>query len=126
MLTNDFSLNGFKSTLISYDNSTTKWMMKLSSDSDKYATTNGSLPPFGTKEYFLSKELGGGHITLNVNACDDKTEYNCQDGSCILMEHRCDSQFDCIDASDEIECNVIDIPVAYLKHVPGIIRSSAY
>lgn len=122
----DFNFNGFKSTIISYDNSTSKWMMKLSSDSNKYATTNGSLPPYGTKDYVLSEELGGGHITLNINACDDTREFNCQDGSCIMMEKRCDSQFDCIDGSDEIECKVINTPVAYLKHVPGTMCSSVF
>ena len=42
------------------------------------------------------------------------------------MEQRCDSQFDCIDGSDEIECKVINTPVAYLEHVPGMTCSSVY
>ena len=96
----------------------------MSSDFNKYATTNGSLPPFGTKYYLLSEELGGGHIPIHINACNDKKEYNCRDGSCIMIEQRCDSQFDCIDGSDESECNVIGIPASYLKHVPGMMCSS--
>ena len=61
------------------------------------------------------------NVVLNLNTCDDKREYNCRDGSCITIEQRCDSKFDCIDGSDESECNIIDFPNFYLRHVPGNI-----
>ena len=89
------------------------------SDDKKYAVINASVPPFGTKEYHLSDYFGGGIIPLNFNACDNRKEFNCEDGTCISMEMRCDSKFDCPDRSDEDECRVIIIPPSYLQHVPG-------
>ena len=119
MQVNDFTLSGFAKTMISFNNVTKTWKMQYPYDSEKYATTNGTTPPFGTKEYILSEPLGGGSILLNLNACDESKEFNCKDGSCIPSEKRCNAKVDCFDASDESDCNRILIPKSYLKHVPG-------
>ena len=122
MKSNDFTFYGYKKrTNIEYNHSAGSWNIRVLSDSNKQASTNGSLPPLGTNSYFLSQELGGGHILLDINACNDQTQFNCQDGSCIAIEKRCNSEFDCKDNDDESECNLIDIPHSYLNFVPGII-----
>ena len=119
MLSNDFTLSGYLKTKIAYDNITQSWTIQMPFDSDQNATTNGTIPPFGTQKYILSNNLGGSVTYLNINACDESKEYNCEDGSCIQSEKRCDSKIDCIDASDERDCDIISIPSSYLKHVPG-------
>ena len=122
----DFSFFGYTSCLIAYDNATEAWKIEVLSNSKHFATINGTLPPFGTKHYLLSEDLGGGNIYLNINACDDENEYNCNDGGCISIEERCDTKFECVDHSDEEDCHMIDIPSSYLKHVPaggGLIRT---
>ena len=121
MLSNDFTLSGYLNTKIAFDNITKSWTIQMPFNSEQQATTNGTMPPFGTQKYILSKTLGGGHIYLNINACDESKEYNCKDGSCIQSEKRCDSKIDCFDASDENDCDKISIPESYLKHVPGRI-----
>ena len=119
MLSNDFTLSGYLKTKIAYGNITQSWTIQMPFDSDQNATTNGTIPPFGTQKYILSNNLGGSVTYLNINACDESKEYNCEDGSCIQSEKRCDSKIDCIDASDERDCDIISIPSSYLKHVPG-------
>ena len=118
MKVKDFSLGGYTTTTIAKDNVTEIWKIQMASEPKKFAITNGTLPPFGTQKYILSKDLGGGQIDLNINACDDRKEFNCQDGGCIPIEKRCNSKFDCVDGSDERTCFTIDVPSSYLKHVP--------
>ena len=119
MLANDFTLSGYLNTKIGFDNITKSWTIQMPDKPEKQATTNGTMPPFGTQKYTLSKSLGGGHTYLNINACDESQEFNCKDGSCIQSEKRCDSKIDCFDASDESDCDKIAIPKSYLRHVPG-------
>ena len=121
MLSNDFTLSGYLNTKIAFDNITKSWTIQMPFDPEQQATTNGTMPPFGTQKYMISKSLGGGLAYLNINACDESKEYNCKDGSCIQSEKRCDSKIDCIDASDESECDKIALPKSYLRHVPGRI-----
>ena len=122
MKNGDFSFIGFTKSTITQHKNTNSWKMEILSDPKKYAITNGTLPPFGTREYHLSEDLGGGSITLTLNACEEGTEYNCDDGSCIPIEQRCDSHLDCSDGSDERQCLTIEIPTTYLRHVPAGAR----
>ena len=114
----EFNLSGYSRSRIASEQNTSSWKIEMLTDPKKYAMTNGTVPPFGTQDYLLSEDLGGGHVALNINACDDIHEFNCEDGSCIPIEKRCDSRFDCLDRSDEDSCHMIDVPTSYLKHVP--------
>ena len=114
----DFTLNGYSKSFIAAQKNASTWEMKMPSDANDYAIMNGTVPPFGTHEYLLSENLGGGQIALHINACNDRQEFNCKDGSCIPIEERCDSVFDCVDRSDEDGCHMIEVPSSYLRHVP--------
>ena len=119
LMTKDFTFHGYQNSKIIHDAENRNWKFEILSDPEIYALTNGSIPPLGTKEYLLSDNLGGGTVVLNLNSCDNDKEYNCKDGSCISIEKRCDSKFDCSDSSDEDECKLIITPASYLKYVPG-------
>ena len=124
MKNEDFSFYGYKQrSNIIFDKTTGNWKIIELLHSNKTAITNASLSPLGTRNFLLSQDLGGGHISLDINACDDRTQFNCQEGSCIPIEKRCNSEFDCKYGDDEIECNLIDIPHTYLSFVPGITSS---
>ena len=120
LLAKDFTFYGYQNSKIVHYIENRKWKIELLSDPQLYATTNGSDPPLGTQEYHLSESLGGGTVILNLNSCDNSKEYNCDDGSCIPMEMKCDSVPDCVDGGDESHCDTsIQIPRSY-KHFPGI------
>ena len=118
----DFNFTGYSGSTIASQNNTSIWKIEMLANTGMYATTNGTVPPFGTQEYLLSEDLGGGQIALHLNACNDLHEYNCEDGSCIPIEKRCDSKVDCVDGSDEDTCHMIDVPNYYLSHVPAAGR----
>ena len=119
LMAKDFTFYGYQSSKIVHDIEDKNWKIEILSNSRDYAITNGSDPPLGTREYHLSESLGGGTVKLNLNSCDNNEEYNCDDGSCIPIEMKCDSVPDCVGGDDEGQCNKIEFPKSYIKSVPG-------
>jgi len=37
--------------------------------------------------------------------CDNKTQFTCQNGRCVEAAWRCDGDNDCLDMSDELDCD---------------------
>ena len=70
---------------------------------DKYTCFEG-------KEYSLEMKLTG---------CN-KTQFTCDDGQCIKMEHRCNQIPDCEDKSDELNCRILNLEAGYNKRVPPV------
>ena len=86
-----YTLDGFTSTLIMYDNVSEEWRMELLAKSTTYFATTGRNDqeyPFGTKAWNISSQLFSGSLNLNLNGCDDNIQFNCEDGSCISMDDR--------------------------------------
>ena len=84
----NFNFSGYSRAMIVSERNNSVWKLKMNDGPEKYAVTNGTVPPFGTHQYLLSESLGGGRVSLNINACDDTREFNCKDGSCIPIEKR--------------------------------------
>ena len=116
----DFTFYGYQNSRIVQNETNSTWKIEIISDNKSYAITNGTDPPFGTRMYNLSEFLGGERVQISLISCDTKKEYNCNDGSCIPMEMKCDSYYDCSDKDDESHCEtIIQIPGSYIKNVPG-------
>ena len=90
ILNGHYTLDGFTSTLITYDKLSEEWRMELQSKTTYFATTgrNDQEYPFGTKTWNISSPLFSGTTNLNLNGCDDNTQFNCEDGSCISIDAR--------------------------------------
>ena len=90
-LINDYySFDGYATTKIFFERKSALWKMMLLSDNSIFATTNTTIGeyPFGTRIWQVFASTQTGNFTLNFNGCDDDEHYNCEDGSCIVIEHR--------------------------------------
>ena len=91
ILNGHYTLDGFTSTVITYDKVNEEWRMELQSESTTYFATTGKNDdeyPFGIKTWNISSSLFSGTKELSLNGCDDNTEFNCGDGSCLPIENR--------------------------------------
>nr|XP_053657227.1 LOW QUALITY PROTEIN: uncharacterized protein LOC128706291 [Cherax quadricarinatus] len=56
-------------------------------------------------------------VEMLITVCSEG-EFTCSDGNCIKKSQRCDLTSDCLDKSDEINCNFLQIPSGYSVDMP--------
>ena len=83
--------------MIHYDNDASEWRLLAYGKPSVFATYNGTATyPFGSNDWYVyndtckdineyDKEIN--IMTLNLNACDPNTEFNCLDGTWYLSLH---------------------------------------
>ena len=59
-------------------------------------------------------QAGVEEVRVKLSTCVDG-EFTCGNGECIHIDQRCDRAKHCKDWSDEIDCNIVQIPQGYLK-----------
>ncbi|CAL4182703.1 unnamed protein product, partial [Meganyctiphanes norvegica] len=62
-------------------------------------------------------ECGFEEMPLTITSCSTD-QFTCRDGSCEKAEDRCDTEFHCLDESDEIDCDPIVLPPTYDNESP--------
>jgi hypothetical protein len=77
--------NGFTDTRISQMEGTNEWKMELLSDPNTYMMTSATDIMLGEHTF---RRAGINSFTVNLNTCNPDKEYNCKDGTCILIEER--------------------------------------
>ena len=58
---------------------------------------------------------------MNLNSCNTE-EFLCNNGECIPMSMRCNIEKDCIDESDEQNCNIVTLARGYNRKIPPATR----
>ncbi|KAG7162460.1 Glycine receptor subunit alpha-4-like 4, partial [Homarus americanus] len=58
-----------------------------------------------------------GARTLLLTTCQSDS-YTCDDATCIPLENRCDQKYDCLDRSDEVDCELVSMPKDYKMNLP--------
>lgn len=118
------SFNGFTNSRLFWLPHSSQWKLELLSNPTVFAIVNTTSYPFGTNEWdfsgdsCISEDANSSLVTLNFNACNED-EFNCLDGSCILVQGRCDGRIDCSDRSDEFDCEMITIDRSYIQDIPA-------
>ena len=96
-----------------------KTWIKLSQSISEKVEMNTTTYPIGrhicrwSDETLASFVVEEGSCTFSV--CTFGEEYTCNSGECVTMEKRCDTVYDCEDASDEDDCNHVIFPGSYKK-----------
>jgi hypothetical protein len=109
---NDLVWMGLTGTFIQYESNEKHWVArKLGSDAwaVSRAPHHGLL--LGTSTWMLFENHGCTlnaveNRTLSLTSCG-LTEFNCDNGDCVLLESRCDGIQNCEDGSDEKGCGVL-------------------
>ena len=71
--------------------------------------------------YFLGSECSDEDENwrqMKLQKLSEKGEFCCRNGLCINSEHRCDNSIDCVDHSDEENCEVVTFPFQYNADSP--------
>ncbi|XP_042228343.1 uncharacterized protein LOC121870578 [Homarus americanus] len=67
-------------------------------------------------ETHMCEQKPGTLRQLTLSSCPDN-HFTCDDATCIPLEYYCDNKYDCIDNSDETDCQMIVFPDNYQKDV---------
>ena len=110
-LTNHF--RGVEKSHIFYDSSTKKWVLESLKDPTKKLETVLGLSediPIGSYKWIQKNwfsickiEEIGYEVPLVLSKCFED-EYTCDSGHCIELFHKCDTEINCKDKSDEHHC----------------------
>ncbi|XP_042233733.1 uncharacterized protein LOC121873920 [Homarus americanus] len=119
-------LEGFFLSRMTWNNHT--WLIKSRLDRAVEARMKSNKPndyPFGLHTWDVKGDAcGQDQVQLLLTSCGI-TDFTCSDGSCIKKIKRCDQEVDCPDNTDELNCDVINIPEGYSAQLaPPAIDSS--
>ncbi len=115
-----YIFRGYQDTMLLYNESLAEWRLEIYGRTDVYARVNSTRRtyPFGTLTWEVhgdeACQEGVKMLQLNVHGCN-QTEYNCDDGSCVAINLRCDGKIDCPDKTDEVHCNLFEEDASYIK-----------
>ncbi|XP_071516802.1 LOW QUALITY PROTEIN: uncharacterized protein [Panulirus ornatus] len=81
--------------------------------------------PMGRRDWHLETTVCNqveGTRKLVLTPCSSES-YSCDDATCIPLENRCDLKYDCLDRSDEVNCELISKPEDYKNDLPPRLSS---
>lgn len=77
--------------------------------------------PLGQNEWVAVEPVcgvpKGSAFNLSLSSCPE-SQFICNSGDCIDHSYRCNLRYDCIDGSDEDNCNIVFVGSGYRQHLP--------
>jgi hypothetical protein len=128
-------LQGDSSSLIYYDSTIKTWVLWSINTQNRVAVSTA--PEYslmlGTVKFDfkdVSDDLcgtgdGNSEYVLKLTTCREAM-FTCDDGRCIDIATRCDDKTDCIDGSDESQCNIVSMSKKYMKSVAPFVMDQEW
>ena len=84
-----FKFSGYTKSYLRYNKEKKQWHLTNYREEDTtWAIANGTDYPIGLRKWQIVSPSFNGFVDMNLNACNDMTEYNCLDGGCIHINAR--------------------------------------
>ena len=84
-----YKFEGYTKSYLQYNKTRKEWYLGVYGEKDStWATTNATDYPMGTQLWNSVSPALSGTIEMNLNACSDESENNCDDGACIIIDSR--------------------------------------
>ena len=122
---NEHPLNfyeGYKKTNILFNKTVKKWSISTKKGlsqkfvAELYVNEFMSKYPIGRHKWFVQDpicDIKDSRYALTISVCNFPNQFTCDSGNCISLNDRCDEKKHCQDGSDEIDCELVNIPPSY-------------
>ena len=117
LVNNKYTFKGLQTNVIEFTLDE-GWIIKNSTN-NPILTLGKTQYPFGKKKWVNPST--NERLWLSFDACQ-KEQFNCDDGTCIRIQKRCNGLLDCEDGSDEANCSQVIVPLFYNKDLPPQIE----
>ena len=120
MVGDSFTYMGVKGTMIKHNSNSGIWEVANQDALGGFAASLSSYA-LGTHKWNAGKNCmdgkGSDTLTVSLSSCLED-QFTCGDGSCTVLENRCNGEVDCLHGLDEIDCLTVDINEFYNSHLP--------
>ena len=116
----EIMFRGYGEYQIVKENGTWVWSNVVKGYTVATMATNEPDYPMGRRLWNIEKPICNqkeGQRMLLLTPCPED-QYSCNDATCIPRELRCDLKYDCLDRSDEADCNMVVFPKDYKNDLP--------
>ncbi|XP_069996130.1 gamma-aminobutyric acid receptor subunit delta-like isoform X2 [Penaeus vannamei] len=126
---------GFYDMLVTWNAQQKEWKLHSVAENRTLASLS-TVPlksyPLGRHTWVTHEELcgrpPGSGIVLSLSPCNSQYHFMCRSGNCIAHNKRCNLRYDCLDGSDEANCDMILVGKEYQRQIPpaGPSNSALY